>query len=199
MSPPPASVPARPPGPVPARPPGPVPARPPGPVPALAPDPVPSFWEPEPDLAEGPMLIGWLETFRGALRRKCAGLTPDQLRAAPVAPSNLSLLGLVRHLTEMERVHLVHAIAGTPVVFVYYSEADPEADFQGAGAADATETFRRWAAEQVRADEILAPYRSGSPLPAPVRFRLVKVIGEYARHAGHADLIRESLDGVTGE
>ena len=163
------------------------------------PEPVPVFAEPEAELAEGPMLLGWLNTYRDALVRKCAGLDADRLRARPVAPSNLSLLGLVRHLTEMERVHLVHAVPGTEVRFVYYSPADPEVDFEGAAGADPSESFDLWRAERARADEVLAPHVEAGTLPARVRFRMVKVIGEYARHAGHADLIRERLDGVTGE
>jgi hypothetical protein len=158
----------------------------------------PPFAEPGQDLAEGPMLAGWLDTYRQALRRKCHGLNDDQLRATTIAPSNLSLLGLIRHLTEMERVHLVHAVPRTPIEFVYYTPEDPERDFEGVQDADPTADIRRWQAEQARADEVLAPHLS-APLPPGVRFRLIKVIGEYARHAGHADLIRECLDGVTGE
>ncbi|HST85496.1 MAG TPA: DinB family protein [Kineosporiaceae bacterium] len=156
------------------------------------------FAEPGQNLAEGPMLAGWLATYRQALRRKCHGLGENQLRATPVPPSNLSLLGLVRHLTEMERVHLVHAIPRTPIEFVYYTPEDPEHDFDGVQNADPVADLRRWQQEQDRADAVITPYLAAN-LPTHVRFRLVKVIGEYARHAGHADLIRERLDGVTGE
>lgn len=145
------------------------------------------------------MLQGWLNTYRDSLLRKCSGLAPEQLRVSPVPPSNLSLLGLVRHLTEMERVHLVHGIPRTSVQFVYYSADNPEADFEEIDDVDPAESFERWNAERAHADAVIAPYLRDEHLPAHVRFRLVKVIGEYARHAGHADLLRERLDGTTGE
>jgi len=157
------------------------------------------FTEPDQNLPEGRMLQGWLNTYRDALQRKCAGLDPEQLRASPVSPSNLSLLGLVRHLTEMERVHLVHGIPRTRVQFVYYSEANPEADFEELQDVDPDVSFERWFAERAFADAVIAPHLRDDHLPAHVRFRIVKVIGEYARHAGHADLLRERLDGTTGE
>jgi uncharacterized damage-inducible protein DinB len=157
-----------------------------------------AFAEPGQNLAEGHMLAGWLATYRHALWRKCQDLDDNQLRASPVRPSNLSLLGLVRHLTEMERVYLVHAVSRTPIEFVYYTPEEPERDFEGVQNADPAEDVRRWREEQQRADEVLAPYLT-APLPAHIRFRLIKTIGEYARHTGHADLIRERIDGLTGE
>jgi uncharacterized protein DUF664 len=163
------------------------------------PEPAESFIEPDQNLPEGPLLQGWLDTYRDALLRKCLGLEPKQLRASPVPPSNLSLLGLLRHLTEMERVHLVHGIPGTPAEFVYYSPAHPEADFEDVQAADPVETLDRWQAERAAADAVIAAHLGAGALPARVRFRMLKVLGEYARHAGHADLLRERLDGATGE
>ena len=158
-----------------------------------------SFTEPDQDLPEGRMLQGWLNTYRDALQRKCSGLNREQLRATPISPSNLSLLGLVRHLTEMERVHLVHGVPRTPVQFVYYSPTNPEADFEELKDVDPAVSFERWTTERAAADAVIAPHLDGDHLPAHVRFRIVKVIGEYARHAGHADLLRERLDGATGE
>jgi hypothetical protein len=160
---------------------------------------------PEPRVAdEYELLLGWLGFHRDALAAKCEGLTDDELVSASVPPSDLTLLGLVRHLTEMEHVYLVHALrGGGPLALVYCTDDSPDADIAGLDAAMAQPSIERWKAERKQADELLS---ITSSLDAPaagnrftVRWNLIKLIQEYARHNGHADLIRESIDGVTGE
>ncbi len=153
--------------------------------------------------AERDLLLGWLAFHRDALAAKCEGLTAEQLVEASAPPSDLSLLGLVRHLTEMEHVYLVYALGGGPFSMVYCTDADPEADISGLSADLVPASMARWHAERSRADELLSATPSlgadaaGNRLSA--RWNLVKVIQEYARHNGHADLIRERIDGATGE
>jgi Protein of unknown function (DUF664) len=101
---------------------------------------------------ERELLLGWLAFHRDALQAKCEGLTADQLVARPAPPSDLSLLGLVRHMTEMEHVYLVYALAG---------------------------------GQLLSATESLGAAAGGDRLS--VRWNLIKLIREYARHNGHAD------------
>ncbi len=87
---------------------------------------------PEPgDLSERRLLLGWLAFHRDALAAKCEELTPGQLVARAAAPSALSLLGLVRHMTEMERVYLVYALGGGPLSLVYCTDEAPDGDIEG--------------------------------------------------------------------
>jgi hypothetical protein len=158
---------------------------------------------PDQDGDERPLLLDWLAFHRDALAAKCAGLSNMQLVEAAVPPSNLSLLGLVRHLTEMERVYLVWGIGGGPLTLCYCSDADPEADFAGAATAGVDATMQIWARERAAADELVAAVPDlatpGAGNGYSLRWNLLKVIGEYARHNGHADLLRETLDGSVGE
>jgi hypothetical protein len=158
---------------------------------------------PDQDGDERALLLDWLGFHRDTLAAKCAGLSRTQLVEAAVPPSNLSLLGLVRHLTEMERVYLIWGIGGGPLTLHYCSDADPEADFAGAATAGVDATMQIWARECAAADELVAAVPD---LDAPgegngysLRWNLLKVIGEYARHNGHADLLRETIDGSVGE
>ncbi len=159
---------------------------------------------PEPASAgERELLLGWLAFHRDALAAKCDGLTAEQLCEASAPPSDLSLLGLVRHMTEMEHVYLVYAIGGGPFGLVYCTDAEPDADIAGLSASMAPGSLDRWRAERARADQLISSARSLEAAAAgnrlSVRWNLVKVIQEYARHNGHADLIRERIDGATGE
>jgi hypothetical protein len=160
---------------------------------------------PEPQVAdEHEILLGWLAFHRDALASKCEGLTDEELVSASVPPSDLTMLGLVRHLTEMEHCYLVHALrGGGPFSLIYCTDDDPDADIVGLAAGMAQPSIERWKAERAQADELLSVTSS---LDAPaagnrftVRWNLIKLIQEYARHNGHADLIRESIDGATGE
>jgi len=159
---------------------------------------------PQPDAGEEiPLLHGWLRFHRDALAAKCDGLRPIQLVHASAPPSTLSLLGLVRHLTEMERHYLVHALSGENRGFHYCTDENPEADIEGLDAGMTEDSMRRWHQEQSDADALIA---ACTDLSAPtatgwnsVRWHLLKVIQEYARHNGHADILRERIDGTTGE
>ena len=152
-------------------------------------------------------LTGFLDFHRDTLEWKCAGLTPEQLRERAVPPSSMSLLGLVRHLAEVERGWFQRGVAGETVVPLYYSDDDPDGDFDnvdGATQADVDEAFATWRAAVARAREIIAAASLDDTFTRrdgeiSVRWVLVHMIEEYARHNGHADLLRERIDGATGE
>jgi len=159
---------------------------------------------PQPEAGdERDLLVGWLNFHRDALAAKCEGMSDEQLVIASAPPSSLTLLGLVRHLTEMERVYLVHALSGVDRGFNYCTDEDPEADIEGLDASMAGESMRRWRDERAAADALIAGCDDVADMVATgwntVRWHLVKVIQEYARHNGHADLIRERIDGSRGE
>ena len=153
---------------------------------------------------ERDLLLGWLAFHRDALEAKCAGLSARQLAARPAGPSGLSLLGLVRHMTEMEHVYLVHALAGSgPLRLVYCTDQAPEADFENLKPSMARGSLKRWLDERSQADQLLSATGPLEGLAAgnrnSVRWNLIKLIQEYARHNGHADLLREMIDGSVGE
>lgn len=149
-------------------------------------------------------LLAFLSWQRGTLARKCQGLTAEQLRTRSAPPSNLSLLGLVRHLTDVERGWFRRTLALEEIDDLYSTEADPDGDFNNVDAADVEQTFASWRAECERADGIVSEHqledvgrqRSGNPVS--LRWILNHMIEEYSRHNGHADLLRERIDGATG-
>ena len=153
-------------------------------------------------------LEAWLDYHRDTLLSKCAGLTAEQLRRRAVPPSSLSLLGLVRHMTDIERWWFgVHA-ANQDLEPVYSTETNLSADFDNlddAEARDCLDGFRREATESrawVRGkglDEVVASHGHYPERVRDLRWIYLHMIEEYARHNGHADLLRERIDGVTGE
>jgi hypothetical protein len=158
-----------------------------------------------PDGDEFSITVGWLAFHRDALAANCAGLDPVQLATRPVPPSPLSLLGLVRHLTEMERVFGVWALGPRKTlerVWGEYSDDGPEWDID-ADPSMADESVAAWEREKRTTDERIRQHGTLDAIGAgnahSVRWNLQKLIGEYARHNGHADLIRERIDGQTGE
>ena len=158
--------------------------------------------EPPADADERALLTGWLEFHRATLARKCDGLTEEQLRSCPVPPSSLSLIGLMRHLTEVERLYLRHGFAGeVPTPLQYVSNEEPEGDFDVLD--DVRGSLDAWREHVVanRAHVAAAPDLDarGVRSPETLRWVLAKVGQEYARHNGHADLLRQVLDGATGE
>ncbi len=161
---------------------------------------------PEPgDGDERSVTLGWLAFHRNALAAKCDGLTPTQLVTRSAPPSPLSLLGLVRHLTEMERVYGSWALGPkTALQWVWgeYTDDGPEWDID-ADESMVDVSMAAWADEQHAADERIralpSPDTVGDGNGYSLRWNLQKLIGEYARHNGHADLIRERIDGRTGE
>ena len=150
------------------------------------------------------MLRGLLDWHRSTLLFKCAGLDGEQLARAPIAQSNLSLLGLVRHLSKVERTWFRRRFRAEQIDILYSTAARPDADFEDVDAAAAEADYARLLAEQEAARRAVAD----APLDATFRtddgkefsLRLVfnHMIAEYARHNGHADLIRQCVDGVTG-
>jgi uncharacterized damage-inducible protein DinB len=149
-------------------------------------------------------LVAFLEWQRATLARKCAGLTTEQLRRRSAAPSTLSLLGLIRHLTDVERGWFRRTLELEEVADLYATEADPDADFNDIDGADVDETFAAWRSECERASQIIARHqltdegRQRTGRAVSLRWILVHMIEEYSRHNGHADLLRERIDGATG-
>ena len=151
---------------------------------------------------ERTMLVAWLEYHRATLEQKCEGLSDDQLRVRSVPPSALSLLGLVRHMAEVENNWFRFWLGGEGPFACY--EGDEDFEVEG---ADVAEAFDYWRAECEHARKVLATFDSLDDVGAgqtvgagiSVRWTLVHMIEEYARHNGHADLIRELIDGTTGD
>lgn len=153
---------------------------------------------------EHSILSGWLAFHRGALAAKCDGLTDERLVERAVEPSALSLLGLVRHMAEMERAYGVWALGPKAelewVWGTYENDAEHDVDCD---ASMVEESMRVWREEMRQSDVALARHPTldevGGGNGYTVRWNLTKLVGEYARHNGHADLIRERIDGQTGE
>ena len=151
------------------------------------------------------VLVGWLAFHRAVLATKCSGLADTDLVIASAPPSTLTLLGLVRHLTEMERVYGTYAL-GPPgkLTFVYgdYEDGGPDWDFE-VDESMVADSLSNWQREQLAVDSLLRQHVAleaiGTGNGRSVRWNLQKLVGEYARHNGHADLLRERLDGSTGE
>jgi uncharacterized damage-inducible protein DinB len=147
-----------------------------------------------------PMLSGYLDWQRATLLNICAGLTADELAIRPFTSTNLSLLGLVRHLAKVERTWFRLRLAGEDVPPLF--EPGTDDDFELGTAADAHEAVEALRLEQDTARANAAAVSFDDPVEAgdevlSVRMVHVHMIGEYARHNGHADLIRQALDGVT--
>lgn len=162
---------------------------------------------PEPPLTgnERETLRTYLDFHRATLAMKCDGLDDDQLRRRSMPPSTLSLLGLVRHMAEVERTWFRRVIAGEEVPLLWSADGDFQAAYD-ASTSSRAEAFAAWEAEVEHARRIEAAAESldvtahNARWGADVSLRLVMLhmIHEYARHNGHADLIREGIDGVTG-
>jgi uncharacterized damage-inducible protein DinB len=166
---------------------------------------------PKTPLTEGERatLTGFLEHYRATLRLKCEGLTPRQLAERAVPPSSLSLLGLVRHMAEVE-CGWFRRFAGEQVTFRYSSAQNPDGDFDDLDRSQAQvdDAFAYWQQEIEHARAIVdassldATFtrrrQSGEEQTISLRWILVHMIEEYARHCGHADFLRERIDGATG-
>ncbi|MFH9982327.1 DinB family protein [Streptomyces sp. NPDC017179] len=163
---------------------------------------------PAQNASERAMLEGWLDFHRQTLAQKCEGLTDAQLRTKSAEPSELTLLGLVRHMAEVER-HWFRAVllmdAPGPV---YCSEQDPDGDFHVTEADTWAEAYATWRSEIETArrnaaglglDELSQGKSRRTGEPFNLRWIYTHMIEEYARHNGHADLLRERIDGATGD
>ncbi|WP_369032214.1 DinB family protein [Streptomyces adonidis] len=159
---------------------------------------------------ERAMLSAWLDFHRATLALKCQGLDDRQLRLASAAPSELTLLGLVQHLAEVERNWFQRVFAGLDVPLVYAEgKGDGYTLVPGRGLDEALDVWRAEIArsrqlvadaasldESGRLSEAEAAHVGGQGIS--LRWIMVHMIEEYARHNGHADLLRELVDGVTG-
>ncbi|WP_305784790.1 DinB family protein [Symbioplanes lichenis] len=150
------------------------------------------------------MLEGWLAWHRQTLLTKCAGLTAAQLKRAAVEPSNLTLLGLVRHMTAVERSWFRVRAAGRPLTDPYNDDTNVDGDFDDVAGADAEANYAAHLAETEAATADVAGLPLDHEFTAAgrgsfsLRWVYLHMIEEYARHNGHADLLRERLDGATG-
>jgi Protein of unknown function (DUF664) len=161
-------------------------------------------------LDEGPLtgserdiLHSFLAGQRSMLLVKCAGLTGEQLAQRAVPPSGLSLLGIVRHLAKVERTWFRLRVGGEPVESMYDPALGKDADFEDTDPARAQADYTRLIEEWRLADAAAATRSLDHTITVrgdvmSVRAVYVHMIEEYAQHNGHADLIRERLDGVTG-
>ncbi|MGW5611128.1 DinB family protein [Streptomyces sp. NPDC003753] len=158
---------------------------------------------------ERTMLEAWLDFHRATLALKCSGLKDDQLRLAAASPSSMTLLGLVQHMAEVERNWFQRVFAAQKVPPVFGESNLDGFVLQPERGLD--EAMAAWHAEVARGRELIAEASlddSGrlSEQEAghvgdqwvSLRWIMVHMIEEYARHNGHADLIREQIDGVTG-
>jgi Protein of unknown function (DUF664) len=169
-----------------------------------------SAWR-SPDRTDPPQVSGdrdsldaWVDYHRATLLMKCADLGPEQLVERSCPPSTLSLLGLVRHLTEVEA--WFHDFDGEPAGEWYSTDEDPDACFNAVDPSRAEADLAAYRASVERArravearnlDEISPEPDDGRPVS--LRWIYLHMIEEYARHNGHADLLRERIDGKTGE
>jgi uncharacterized damage-inducible protein DinB len=181
--------------------------------------PIDMFIEPEQDpRTEAPIagseletLTGFLGWHRGTLELKCSGLDAAALARRAVEPSSLSLLGVVRHMADVERGWFRRAMAGQDAPPRFYSREDRDGDFDNVrpDPAMVAEAWRAWREEIAFADQFIAAaasldlaakrLASDGRGPMSLRWVLNHMIEEYARHNGHADLLRERIDGAVGE
>lgn len=178
----------------------------------------PDMWvEPEDDPREGTNptsetenLVQYLRVYRQTFEMKCDGLDAEQLARRSVPPSTMSLLGLLRHLARVEHSWFHRVLQGhqhEPKLFD--PPHDPDEAFSGAVADPQVieAAWAMWKAQVAAADEWLAMLEDDDMPrnvdvdgnPVPIRDILVHMVEEYARHCGHADLLREAIDGRTGQ
>lgn len=162
----------------------------------------------EPALGEKAVLADYLDRYRMTLDLKCDGLTPEQLATRSVPPSTLSLLGLVRHMARVEHHWFRRVLEGQPdLPRLYRTDDDPDLDFNGVeGTEEAVvDAWESWYREVTHARKVYDEYDDlGATFdlhgrPTEIRDVIVHLVEEYARHVGHADLLRECLDGRTGQ
>jgi Protein of unknown function (DUF664) len=161
---------------------------------------------------ERAVLLDYLRYYRLTIEMKCAGLDAEQLAKRSVPPSTMSLLGLVRHLAEDER-HFRRVMAGEDAPKLYRTDDDRDGDWNGAVADPAVvaDAQQQWRAEMELSDQFIAGVDDLGAMNTGVsdlgpdgadlslRDMLVAQIAEYARHCGHADLLRERVDGRVGQ
>ncbi len=159
-----------------------------------------------PTKGERATVLAYLRNYRLTFALKCEGLDSEQLARRSVPPSTLSLLGLLRHLAQMEHHWSRRVLRGEEIPRLYRTPEDNAGDFTGAVAEaevvdDAWSTWRQVIADadaiydaDLDWDRLL-----GEDAEHEVRDVMVHIVEEYARHCGHADLLRECIDGRTGQ
>ena len=169
-----------------------------------------SWVAPTPTLVDGPLtgddraiLEGYLAWERATLLNICAGLTGEQLALRPMPPSTLSLLGMVRHLAKVERIWFRQRAAGLPIEPFYDLALGKDHDFEDGDATEAESAFLALQAEWLLGDAAVRDLSFDHEFDVggenwSLRMVYVHMINEYARHNGHADLLRQGIDGVTG-
>lgn len=154
---------------------------------------------------EREMLRAFLDHHRATLAMKCDGLSDEDLRRQSMPPSTLSLLGLVRHMAEVERAWFRRIVNGEDIPLVWSDERDFQVAYD-ASSATRTEAFDAWRTEVGHARRIEREARSldvtvhepKGDEQVSLRLVMLHVTYEYARHNGHADLLREGVDGTVG-
>jgi hypothetical protein len=152
-------------------------------------------------------LVQFLDYYRSVLERKVAGLSDPQAREAAVPPSSLTLLGLLGHAAYLERYWFRVVFHGEDVDLIFDFTDDPDADLHPGDDVTVTSALDTWRAEAATGRDIVDQAASLDAVAARdrhghvvnLRWILVHMIEEYARHCGHADLMRERIDGVTGD
>ena len=150
-------------------------------------------------------LRAFLDYHRATLAMKCDGLSDDELRRQSMPPSTLSLLGLVRHMAEVERTWFRRVINAEDVPLVWSDQADYQVAYD-ASAATRSEAFDAWQEEVAHARRIerraesldVTGHQARWGQDVSLRLVMLHLIHEYARHNGHADLLREGIDGTVG-
>jgi len=162
--------------------------------------------EPQPVADETTALTQWLDFQRATLLWKCEGLDGSQLARHSVPPSGLSLLGLVRHMLLVEWWWFDHIFAGGASLAPIPTDEDPDAEFNDLNPDQAEEALAMFATQCDVSRAIVAAAESLDALSVSderetkdLRWVLIHMIEEYARHNGHADLLRECIDGVVGD
>ena len=146
----------------------------------------------------------FLDWQRDTLARKCEGLSDEQLSKHAATPSTLTLLGLVRHMADVERGWFRRTLDAEDVPEIYHEDDDPDADFNNLESVSVEQAFASWREECERSRTIFAAHdlddiahrRDGAEVS--MRWILTHMVEEYSRHNGHADLLRERIDGATG-
>ncbi len=154
---------------------------------------------------EREMLRSFLDYHRATLAMKCDDLSDEELRRQASPPSTLSLLGLVRHMAEVERTWFRMVINGETLPLVWSDERDYQVAYDASGATRA-EAFAAWQAEvehsrriELAAESLdVTGYNARWEEEVSLRLVMLHLIHEYARHNGHADLLREAVDGTVG-
>jgi len=147
----------------------------------------------------------FLDFHRATLAMKCRGLSDEELRQRSMPPSTLTLLGLVRHMAEVERTWFRRVINGEDIPLRWSAEGDYQVAYD-ASASTRAEAFGAWQEEVEHARRIeraaesldVAGYQARWDEKVSLRLVMLHMIHEYARHNGHADFLREGIDGEVG-